>query len=120
MPATLAVAPNQFAHSILYTSGGIVAFTARPEREEPNLMMWGYGNMGWAWGYGLLALVGIALLVYVVVRLASKTSSRNESAPDLRHADSSGAKRILEERFARGELTAEQYREQLRVLDESR
>ncbi|QYH36409.1 SHOCT domain-containing protein [Salinibacterium sp. M195] len=82
-------------------------------------MMWGYGNMGWAWGYGLLAIVGIALLVYVVVRLASKTSSRNDAAQAPKHESNSGAKRILEERFARGELTAEQYREHLRVLDES-
>ncbi|MGV8911245.1 MAG: SHOCT domain-containing protein [Rhodoglobus sp.] len=83
-------------------------------------MMWGYGNMGWAWGYGLLAIVGIALLIYVVVRLASKTSGRTEAAQEPKHGNASGAKQILEERFARGELTAEQYREQLRVLDESR
>ncbi|MGV8852993.1 MAG: SHOCT domain-containing protein [Rhodoglobus sp.] len=83
-------------------------------------MMWGYGNMGWAWGYGLLAIVGIALLIYVVVRLASKTSGHAEVAQEPKHANASGAKQILEERFARGELTAEQYREQLRVLDESR
>ncbi len=82
-------------------------------------MMWGYGNMGWAWGYGLLALAGVAVLIYVVVRLvANKSESTyDRSAPSL--AEPSGAKRILEERFARGELTAEQYREQRQLLDES-
>lgn len=82
-------------------------------------MMWGYGNMGWAWGYGLLAIAGVALLIYVVVRLASRKSGSSETAPDSMHDDASSAKRILKERFARGELTAEQYREHLRVLDES-
>jgi len=82
-------------------------------------MMWGYGNMGWAWGYGLLALAGAALLIYVIVRLASNRSGSDNTRSSSRHPDSSTAKRILEERFARGELTAEQYREQLRVLDES-
>ena len=82
-------------------------------------MMWGYGNMGWAWGYGLLAIAGVALLIYVVVRLASSKSSSDGTPVNPGHADASGAKRILEERFARGELTAEQFREQLRVLNES-
>jgi len=82
-------------------------------------MMWGYGNMGWAWGYGLLALAGVAVLIYVVVRLAANKSESTygRSAPS--QAEPSGAKRILEERFARGELTAEQYREQRQLLDES-
>ncbi|MGV8856917.1 SHOCT domain-containing protein [Rhodoglobus sp.] len=82
-------------------------------------MMWGYGNMGWAWGYGLLALAGVALLIYVIVRLASSKSSSEGTPENPRHSDASGAKRILEERFARGELTTEQYREHLRVLNES-
>lgn len=82
-------------------------------------MMWDYGNMGWAWGYGVLAVVGVALLIYLIVRLASSTSRSNEKPADPRHDDGSGAKRILQERFARGELTEEQYREHLRVLDES-
>lgn len=83
-------------------------------------MMWGYGNMGWAWGYGLIALAGVILLIYVVVRLASKKSVNTEAPTPSSHAAPSDAKRILEERFARGELTAEQFREQLRVLDEPR
>ena len=82
-------------------------------------MMWGYGNMGWAWGYGLLALAGVAVLIYLVIRLASNKSESNDNRSAPRQADSSGAKRILEERFARGELTTEQYRDQIQVLDES-
>jgi putative membrane protein len=87
--------------------------------KESILMMWGYGNMGWAWGYGLLVLAGVAVLIYVVVRLVANKSESADARSAPKQADSSGAKRILEERFARGELTAEQYREQRRVLDES-
>lgn len=83
-------------------------------------MMWGYGNMGWAWGYGLLAIVGVAVLIYVVVRLLSNKSESDNTRSSPRQGDPSDARRILEERFARGELTAEQYREQLQVLDEYR
>jgi len=82
-------------------------------------MMWGYGNMGWACGYGLLALAGVAVLIYLVIRLTSNKSQSNGNRSAPRQADSSGAKRILAERFARGELTTEQYREQIRVLDDS-
>jgi putative membrane protein len=82
-------------------------------------MMWGYGNMGWAWGYGLLALAGVAVLIYLVIRLVSNKSESSDARSAPRPAEPSGAKRILEERFARGELTTEQYRDQLRVLDES-
>lgn len=82
-------------------------------------MMWGYGNMGWAWGYGLLVIIGVTVLIYVVVRLLSNKSESSDARYSPGPADSSGARRILEERFARGELTADEYREQLRILDES-
>ncbi|TFC17644.1 SHOCT domain-containing protein [Cryobacterium algoritolerans] len=91
-------------------------------------MMYGYGGgMGWAWVFGLLALVGIALLVVLMVRLFSGGVDRNtpdpRNAPDPRTlpAGSPGrsrARQILDERFAQGDLTAEQYREQVQVLGE--
>jgi putative membrane protein len=88
--------------------------------KELDLMMWwGYGNMGWAWGYGLLVLAGVAVLIYVVIRLVMNTSESADARPSSTDVGPSNAKRILEERFARGELTADQYREQRRVLDES-
>jgi len=76
--------------------------------------------MGWSWGFGLLAIAGVAALIYVVVRLLSNKSGSDDARSAPRQADSAGARQILEERFARGELTAEQYRDQLRVLDEDR
>lgn len=91
-------------------------------------MMWGYGgNAGWMWLFGLLLLVGIALLVLVAVRVFSSGNGSGGRPPGYGEAPGAGgplgrtrARDILDERFAKGELTAEQYREQLRVLDENR
>ncbi|TFD20288.1 SHOCT domain-containing protein [Cryobacterium sp. TMS1-13-1] len=83
-------------------------------------MMWGNGSMGWSWGFGLLAIAGVAVLIYVIVRFLSNRSGSDDTRSAPRQADSAGARRILEERFARGELTAEQLRDQLRVLEEGR
>jgi len=88
-------------------------------------MMWGYGgDMGWSWLvglFGLLILVGIVLLVVLTVRVFSGGSSRAGNS-DL-HGPTQGpsrARQILDERFAKGELTADQYQEQVRVLGETR
>ncbi|TFD73176.1 SHOCT domain-containing protein [Cryobacterium fucosi] len=83
-------------------------------------MIWGNGSMGWSWGFGLLAIAGVAVLIYVLVRFLSNKSGSDDTRPASRQADSASARQILEERFARGEITAEQLRDQLRVLEEGR
>jgi len=95
-------------------------------------MMWGYGpDMGWMWLWGVLMLVGIALLVLVAVRLFAGGRGGFQSG-GFNHPGQPGpggpgfggaggrsrARQILDERFAKGELTADQYREQVRVLGE--
>lgn len=80
-------------------------------------MMWGDGwNMGWSWLFGLLLLIGIALLIVLVVRVFRGGSS---GGGDPGATVSSRARQILDERYAKGELTVEQYREQVQVLRES-
>lgn len=98
-------------------------------------MMWGWGygpNMVWMWLWGLLMLLGIAVLVFVAVRLFSgggrgafhgggfnPTGHPGPGGPwPGRPTGRSRARQILDERFASGELTAEQYQEQVRVLGE--
>ncbi|UVJ41570.1 SHOCT domain-containing protein [Arthrobacter sp. CJ23] len=84
-------------------------------------MMWGYGmDMGWMWLWGLFALIGIALLVVLAVRLFSGGGygAGGPQGPGGQPPFRSGARQILDERFAKGELTAEEYRERLRVLGE--
>ncbi|KRE81830.1 SHOCT domain-containing protein [Arthrobacter sp. Soil763] len=102
-------------------------------------MMWGYGqNMWWVWLWGMLLLIGIAVLVLLAVRVfggrgpqpghpgpyaghypgpgapGPGTTGQGAGAPGGR----SQARRILDERFAKGELTAEQYREYVKELGE--
>jgi putative membrane protein len=90
-------------------------------------MMWGYGdnNSGWMWVFGLLAIVSIALLVLLAVRMFSTGAGRGGEpgggqAPGGGASGRSRARQILDERFAQGELTAEQYREQVQLLGEDR
>ena len=86
-------------------------------------MMVGYGyGMGWMWLWGLLALVGLVLLVLVIVRVATSGIKRNNARGATPGAPGAGTKsaprQILDERYARGELTTEEYRERLAVLKE--
>jgi putative membrane protein len=83
-------------------------------------MMWGYG-MGnvWMWIWGLFALIGLAILVLLAVRMFGGgygTGSRHTLDPQ--PPGRSPARQILDERFARGELTADEYRDRIKVLGE--
>jgi putative membrane protein len=102
-----------------------------------------WDGFGMMWLWGLLFLVGIAVLVLLAVRLFTGGTSRGgparpggsgpyggqpygtptygpgtpPGAPGY-PGGKSQARLILDERFARGELTADQYRENLKVLGE--
>ena len=88
--------------------------------------MMGYGGgwigMGWTWVFGLLLAIGLILLIILAVRAIGGGISRdNERKPGGTdggdpHQPSGHAREILAERYARGELTAEEYQERLRVL----
>ncbi len=73
---------------------------------------WGpLGGSGWAWLWGSLIFIGIvALIVLVVVALTRGMASRGPSQRTSR------AREILDERYARGELDADEYHERLREL----
>ncbi len=95
-------------------------------------MMWGYGqNLWWMWLWGLLLLVGLALLVLLAVRVFGGTGHGPAPGrpgpygqpgvpgpPGNTPGARSPARLILDERFARGELSAEQYRDYIRELGE--
>ncbi len=71
---------------------------------------------GWMTGWGVFWMVFswalIALIVFLLVRAVSGSSS--SGSPE--RADH----RILAERFARGEISEQEYRERKKVLDETR
>jgi putative membrane protein len=75
------------------------------------------GGMSGYWWFGLLVLVGVALLVVVLVRVnkggvSGSASTRNSDRP----SELGETRRILDERYARGELTTEEYRERIHGL----
>ena len=67
-------------------------------------MMWGYG-VGW-----VFMLAWWALVVVGIVWLVRTVTDRGDSA------SASSARRILDERFASGQLSVEEYEERRRVL----
>ena len=79
-------------------------------------MMWQYGNGMGGWGLGLMAVGNLVVWALVVVGVVAL----------LRHLDRRGAtphrptaEELLAERFARGDITEQEYRERLDVLRRS-
>jgi putative membrane protein len=86
-------------------------------------MMYLYGDHvgGWGYGLGILAMVlfwgALILVIVAMVRYAGR--DRSAGYPPETSAASpqpSRAEEILAERFARGEIGADEYRERLDVL----
>jgi putative membrane protein len=79
----------------------------------------GFG-MGWMWVFWLLLVLGVVLLVVVAVRAIGGGVTRPTG--DRRGAGArpgrSRARELLDERYARGEITTEEYRERLSALEE--
>jgi putative membrane protein len=74
----------------------------------------GYGNMmgGWLFGlFGLLVLAGIVLLVIWAVRASAGSGQHPHAAPPMDDACA-----VARRRYAKGEITKEQYEELCRVL----
>ena len=79
-----------------------------------------YGGASWAWGHGgpwmfgpFLGLIWIGLIAVGVYLLLRYLRDRDE-LPD--HGRISRAKHILDERYARGELSTEEYKERIENL----
>lgn len=87
-------------------------------------MMWGDGwgwGMGWVWLFGVLLIVGLGILVTLLVLVLvrggiSGGRQRTPGAPS--ETGPRRARELLAERYARGEINAEEFRERLEVLKE--
>ena len=86
-------------------------------------MNYGYGNSGGMWMFGGLMMLGMLVLVGVAIWVL--LTVRRHQHPNVVPADADGpstaagrarVRQILDERFARGELTADDYAERLRTL----
>ena len=77
--------------------------------------------MGWMWVFWLLLIVGLLLLAVVAVRaLGGGVTGGSGEAGAAGVQMRSQARQVLDERYARGELTTEEYRERLQALGEDR
>ena len=88
-------------------------------------MMWSNnGGLGWTVFFGLIIIISIATLVVLAVRLSAGSNDRRGPGSPPGGTGTPGtpgrsrARQILDERFASGELTQEQYLEQVRALGE--
>jgi putative membrane protein len=72
---------------------------------------WHDGGWGFLWMIGSWVVI-VAIVVFAVRAFSSGSPERSGRATDPRS--------ILDERFARGEISEEEYRERKRVLEETR
>jgi putative membrane protein len=86
-------------------------------------MMYLYGDHvgGWGYGLGILAMVlfwgALILVIIAMVRYAGRDRRAGyPPEPPATPPQPSRAEEILAERFARGEINADEYRERLDVL----
>lgn len=77
--------------------------------------------MGWMWIFWILLIVGAVVLVIVLAKVffggAGRGVREGGSAPPP-GAHPPRPRDILQERYARGEISTEEYTERLRTLDE--
>lgn len=73
-------------------------------------MMYGWRDGGWGIAWMILSWGVIIALVWAALRAFTRDGDRREP--------SRTAKDVLAERFARGEIDADEYGERLRVLEE--
>jgi putative membrane protein len=78
----------------------------------------GFGGVG-MWLFGLLTLAGVVLLVVVAVRVFGGGISRATPTDAAGRPPGRGrAREVLDERYARGEISTEEYRERLQALED--
>lgn len=85
--------------------------------------MMGYGYNGggvWMWVFGGLMMVGVLLLIGVVVWAVIQATTRGTSDRTAPESSATGGRertrQVLDERYARGEMTSEEYTERLHTL----
>ena len=77
---------------------------------------WGWGSNGWGWGAIMLAV--LLLAVIVVVAFAIGYLARGGSQYNRVSSAATGPEDTLAQRFARGEIDAEEYRRRITLLRE--
>lgn len=88
-------------------------------QQGPGGQMWyGDGHMiGMHWGWWIFWLVVVAFLVWLVARMTGTSSSSAGTPPP--PPPRQGPEEILRERFAKGEISEEEFRKRLHAIRES-
>lgn len=79
----------------------------------------GYGHMdgwhdsGWMWVWGTIMMLAFIALIGVGIWVLVRSQSHRTSAEATSLDATASARTILAERFARGEISSEEYREKL-------
>jgi putative membrane protein len=84
----------------------LLAVLAQAQRWDGQMM----GGWGWMWLVGLLSMLLLVALGVVVVWAVTRSGSTSRPDPTSR------AREILNERYARGEISTDEYRERLDAL----
>jgi putative membrane protein len=78
-----------------------------------------HGHWGWSWGIGawwwMLLMAGFWIAVIVAIVLLVPSLAGGGTRPG--HDPKTGARQILAERYAQGEIDSDEYAERLRTLD---
>jgi putative membrane protein len=81
----------------------------------------GLGGVWLSWFFGALIVLGIVVIGVVLVRAkGGGLSGQGSAGADHRTKKNGHAHAMLDERYARGELTTEEYLQQLEGLKENR
>ena len=80
--------------------------------------MWGYGYdmMGWGWLIGAVLIILVVIAVIVVLRLVPGRGNRLAAGSTSVAGGTPTPRQILDERYAQGDLTTEEYLERVKHL----
>ncbi len=73
---------------------------------------YGYPMMGWGgWALGIVCILVIILIVFLVIRYLHRYNKRDSNHTNNPASEENTAMKILNERYARGEISEEEYKQ---------
>ncbi len=91
----------------------MIGLLAQTNNDWDHMNGWGGGWM-WLWGVAMMTL--FVLLIVWLVRAGDSASGRDRAPGAVRRDPTERGREILAERYAKGELSTEEYQERVRQL----